>query len=186
MSGESIFGHVVQEIVYSPPIGQEQVMSLESDLAVRPTVDDVNPSTSTVFSSDRTTELLTTKLSKTDVKDFAISTQETNSQAVVSQITTDQTTFDADQQLVTKKYVDNNAGGGTPIPHSMPTSTSLAIGTDANMQSSSRNHITAVGWRSHSNVTNGVQNSVCFGSMAGRYYQGGNKVFVGYAAGGGG
>ena len=44
-------------------------MSLESDLAVRPTKDDVNPSPNTVFSSDRTTPLLTTKLSKADIKD---------------------------------------------------------------------------------------------------------------------
>ena len=111
MSSESIFGHVTQEQAYNPPIEQSSVMSLESDLAVRPTVDDVNPSGSTVFSSNRVTTLLTTKLSTADVKDFAVSTQETADQTVKSHILTEKLLADFTQndELVSKEYVDNHS-----------------------------------------------------------------------------
>ena len=88
MTSESIFGHNLLARDYDPPITQSSVMGLEADLSVRATVDDVNPSTSTVFSSQRTTALLTTKLSTADVKDFAVSTQETADQTIKSHILT--------------------------------------------------------------------------------------------------
>ena len=111
MTSESIFGHNLLAKDYDPPITQSSVMGLEADLSVRPTVDDVNPSTSTVFSSQRTTALLTTKLSTADVKDFAVSTQETADQTIKSHILTEKVLadFTRNDELVSREYVDFHA-----------------------------------------------------------------------------
>jgi len=114
--------------------------------------------------------------------DSSLSTTTTTDQSIASHIITSKTTFDADGQLVSKKYVDDS-----DVPNVQPHWSTIAVGNEALGNNNSPQHTTALGYRAHYDITNNSPGkNVCIGSLAGISFQMSSSVMVGYNSGGGG
>ena len=142
------------------------------------------PTADTPSSGDNSTRLATTAFVTAAVAagGSGLSTTTITDQSVASHIVTSKTTFDADGQLVSKKYVDDS-----DVPNVQPHLSTIAVGNQAMGNNNSPEHTTALGYRAHYDITNNSPGkNVCIGSLAGISFQMSSSVMVGYNSGGGG
>lgn len=112
---------------------------------------DLNPSFP--LKTNSLNKLVSERLDISDVNNLQSALDSVITNPLTVQLTTNQTTFTQDQELITKKYVDDNAGGGIEKPNNC-----LVAGVDAGDSLTTGDNNILLGAAAGQNITTGRHN----------------------------